>query len=167
MGAYIGASATILIESAIDGEGSTKQSDAITSQVQDAIDKNYDKNAIKEISDFQVSFDQDIASRPFFPGDVLSYSISYQPIDTTYKNLIWTIEDESVLTVNESQQTILFKAPGTSSITIQSERNEKLAKSFAFTCRKIPVSEIRIKKETVELNVGDVYTLEPVVLPEP
>ncbi len=166
LGAYIGASATILIESAIDGEGSTKQSDAITSQVQDAIDKNYDKNAIKEISDFQVSFDQDIASRPFFPGDVLSYSISYQPIDTTYKNLIWTIEDESVLTVNESQQTILFKAPGTSSITIQSERNEKLAKSFAFTCRKIPVSEIRIKKETVELNVGDVYTLEPVVLPE-
>ena len=166
LGAYIGASATILIESAIDGEGSTKQSDAITSQVQDAIDKNYDKNAIKEISDFQVSFDQDITSHSFFPGDVLSYSVSYQPIDTTYKNLIWTVEDDSVLTVNESQQTILFKAPGTSSITIQSERNDKLKKSFDLTCQKIPVSEIRVDKETVELNVGDVHTLEPVVLPE-
>ena len=53
---FLGCSATILIESGIDGENSGAQSGGVTDQVQDLIDKNHDKETVKEIRDFSVSF---------------------------------------------------------------------------------------------------------------
>ena len=76
LGAYIGASLTILIESAIDGDHTSKQSDVITGQVQDMIDRNYDKNALKDIEDFNITFAESIEGRSFHAGDTLAYSVS-------------------------------------------------------------------------------------------
>ena len=56
LGAYIICALTILIESGIDGKNSADQSNSVTDQIQDAIDKSHDNKTIKEITNFNISF---------------------------------------------------------------------------------------------------------------
>ncbi len=59
LAAYVGACALILVESAIDGSGSSKQSDVIAAQVEAFFNRNYDRREVKELEDFTVTFDKD------------------------------------------------------------------------------------------------------------
>lgn len=166
LGAYVGASLTILIESAIDGDNSSKQSDIITGQVQDAIDKNYDKNALKDIEDFNISFSEDIENHPFFAGDALTYSIGYKPVDTSYKTLDWNISNPKVLDVDQTNQTITFLEPGVSEITITSDHKSTLSKTFSLVCNKIEVESISASIDKNVLNVGDSTFVSATVVPD-
>ena len=105
---FLGCSATILIESGIDGENSGAQSGGVTDQVQDLIDKNHDKETVKEIRDFSVSFVSPTEDNTYFVGDVLQYSLGFIPENTSYKTLNWSVSDSSILNVSESENQIVF-----------------------------------------------------------
>ena len=166
LGAYIGASLTILIESAIDGDHSSKQSDVITGQVQDMIDRNYDKNALKDIEDFNITFAESIEGRSFHAGDTLAYSVSYSPVDTSYKTLKWEIDHPELLEVDQSKQNITFLEPGTSKVTVTSDQKASLSKTFTLVCSKIEVESVALSSKKTVLNVGESISLSVSVLPK-
>ena len=94
LGAYCACAAVILAESAMDADSSSNQSNQVAGGIQDAIDKNYDKNAIKELKDFAVSFTCP-SDFSVFVGDRVSFSVVYSPEDTSYRNLIWDYDTEN------------------------------------------------------------------------
>lgn len=162
---FLGCSATILIESGIDGENSGAQSGGVTDQVQDFIDKNHDKETVKEIQDFSVSFVSPAENNTYFVGDILQYSLGFIPEDTSYKTLNWSVSDSSILNVSESENQIVFLKQGSADVEIKSDHNPALKKTFSFIVKNIPVSSIRLKEERATLNIGEAWQINATVLP--
>ncbi len=166
LGLFIACSLTILIESGIDGTNSANQSNAITDQVQDAIDKNHDKNTIKEIEDFSVKFTNANDDNIYYVNDTLTYDFSFTPIDTSFKDVEIENSNSTVLSIKEESKTIVFNNPGVSKITFTSSRKNSLSKEFIFSVKKIDVQEIKIaNKIDYNLNIGETYKLETTIFP--
>lgn len=162
---FLGCSATILIESGIDGENSGAQSGNVTDQVQDLIDKNHDKETIKDIRDFSVSFVSPTEDNAYFVGDVLQYSLGFIPADTSYKTLNWSVSDSSILNVSESENQIVFLKQGSADVEVVSDHNPSLKKSFSFVVKNVPVSSIQLNEERATLNIGEAWQINTTVLP--
>lgn len=162
---FLGCSATILIESGIDGENSGAQSGNVTDQVQDLIDKNHDKETIKDIRDFSVSFVSPTEDDTYFVGDVLQYSLGFVPEDTSYKTLNWSVSDSSILNVSESENQIVFLKQGSADVEVTSDHNPSLKKSFSFVVKNVPVSSIQLNEERATLNIGEAWQINTTVLP--
>ncbi len=167
----------IMVESGIDGTNSGKQSDAVTDQVQDIIDKNYDKDALREIKDFDIDFARPIEGETFYVGDSLSYSISFSPLDTTYKTLDFEVlnnetSDQDVLEIREEKQEILFKKRGIATLSVKSQRNPSLKKLFKFQVENVLATSLELQDENgnelkkLSLGTGDSQTIFTSILPE-
>ena len=154
--AYIACVVVILVESGVDGKNSADQSNGVADQIQDSIDKNHDKNTIKEIQDFSIEFtgrkDGDIYS----VGDSLSYDFSYSPSDTSFKELKWEIVNKDVVHLDESSRCLSFVNSGSSKVLVSSQRNESLKKEFFFVVNTIPVTSIRLLDyPSSSMNIGE------------
>lgn len=173
---FLISSLIILIESGIDGESSGEQSGAITGQVQDAIDKNYDKESFKAIKDFNLTFSLPIEGKTFYVGDSLSYKTSYTPEDTSYKSLSFEVleneySSKDVLTIKEESSSIFFKKKGNAILEVTSKKNTKLKKTYFFKVDDVLPTKIELLKENnepltnISLGLGDTYLLNPTFSP--
>ena len=168
LAAYAGACALILVESAIDGEGSSKQSNAIAARVEDIFHKNYDHREVKELRDFNVAFDRDPSKNVFHTGDVLKYTCSFSPSDASDPTLKWVItKGEGIISIDEANQQITFKSYGEAELNVTSIKKPDLSKVFTFVSEKIPVESIQAEQE-ISLIAGDAnaYSIHASVLPE-
>ena len=165
LGAYCACAAVILAESAMDADSSSNQSNQVAGGIQDAIDKNYDKNAIKELKDFAVSFTCP-SDFSVFVGDRVSFSVVYSPEDTSYRNLIWDYDTEDV-DFSEADSSICFKRAGEIAFSVRSEQNKDLAHTYRFHCQNVPVTNLVLPTKEVNFNYGDDgLKIECSVLPE-
>ncbi len=168
LAAYVGACALILVESAIDGDGSSKQSNVITAQVEAIFNRNYDRREVKELKGFNVTFDKDPSSNVFHTGDVLNYSCSFSPTDASDPTLKWAItQGEDVISIDEANQQITFLSYGSAELNVSSIKKPELSKTYTFVSEKIAVQSIEVEKE-INLSAGDanVYSIQTKVLPE-
>lgn len=168
LAAYVGACALILVESAIDGDGSSKQSNAIAAQVEEIFNKNYDHREVKELKDFNVTFDKDLSKDVFHTGDVINYSCSFSPSDASDPTLKWTItEGKDVISIDEANQQITFLSYGNAELNVSSIKKPDLSKTFTFASEKIGVESIQAEQE-ISLIAGDAnaYSIQVNVLPE-
>ncbi len=169
LAAYVGACALILVESAIDGDGSSKQSNAIAARVEDIFNKNYDHREVKELKDFNVTFDKDPSEYTFHTGDVLGYSCSFSPSDASDPTLKWKItKGENAISIDEANQQITFLSYGDVKVNVSSIKKPELSKTFAFVSEKIPVERIEVAEEEISLIAGEAnaYQIQASVLPE-
>ncbi len=168
LAAYVGACALILVESAIDGEGSSEQSNAIAARVEDIFNKNYDHREVKELRDFDVAFDKDPSKNVFHTGDVVKYTCSFSPSDASDPTLKWAItKGEDIVSIDEANQQITFQSYGEAELSVTSIKKPDLSKVFTFVSEKTPVESIQSEQE-ISLIAGDAnaYTIQVRVLPE-
>lgn len=165
--AYIACAVVILVESGVDGKNSADQSNGVADQIQDSIDKNHDKNTIKEIQDFSIEFKDRKDGDIYSVGDTLSYDVSYSPSDTSFKELKWEIVNKDVVHLDESSRCLSFVSSGSSKVMVSSQRNESLKKEFFFVVNTIPVTSIRLLEyPSSSMNIGeDSLPIQVEVLP--
>lgn len=171
---FIGLSLTILIESAFKGTESTKQSDAFANPIQDALNQDYDRSSLVDIKDFSLVFEKE--GDAFFVGDSLTYSISYSPEDTSYKNLSFEVLDNhgskgEILSVDEARNIIRFEKEGDARLIVSSVHRPEIQKSYAFRVQNIPLSGFEIQDEmgneieSIHLKEGESFPLSFVTTP--
>lgn len=98
--------------------------------------------------------------------ETLQLTATIAPTNATNQNVIWTSSDENIATVST---TGLVKAltAGTASITAKSEDG-----GFTATCEisitkpVIPVTDISLDEESVEIKVGEILQLNVFITPE-
>lgn len=166
LGMFIACSLTILIGASLDGDISENRSGIITDFINQIIDDHHDRETIKEIEGFDISFENDETNKIYYVGDTLSYSVRYSPIDTSYKALEWTIDDPSILEIDQNECKLSFLKEGSTTIHVASERRNDLKRSFSFAVKNIQVEQIGLDLTTLAVNKGDSYQLSPIILPE-
>ena len=132
----------ILIEAAIPSDISAGQSNDIANVVQDELNKNHDKETIKEIESFDINLSS--SKGIYYVGETIKYSVSYTPIDTSYKNIKYEISDSSLLKVDTFKNEITFLKEGNPKIVFKSERKSELTKSFSFKVQNVLATSIKI-----------------------
>lgn len=160
---FLTAVSVIMVEAAMPSAVSAGQSNGVAGVVQDEIDKNHDKETIKEIKDFSINFIN--PKENYFVGDKLKYDVTYVPVDTSFKNINYKISDTSLLSINPIDKEISFLKAGQASLTFSSEKVPSLSHNFTFEIQNIEASSIKIKSEIKELNIGDTKTIEYEILP--
>ena len=155
---------TILIEAAIPANISADQSNDIAGVVQDELDKNHDKETIKDIDKFDIILNstKDI----YYVNEVVSYSINYVPIDTSYKNLDYEISDSSLLKIDTYKKEITFLKEGNVKLTFRSEKKKELSQTFNFVIKNIEPKSIEFVSCPATLNLNDTLTLNYKITPE-
>lgn len=160
---FLACGTVIMVESAMDGESSGNQSGAVTDQIQDAINKNHDKETIKEIKNFAVTFENPHSDWTYIVGDKLRFSVTFSPSDTSYKELDWSVDDSSILSVNDTDGVISFLKKGETYVHVTNGHKPELSKEFKFTVKNIDVADIVLASTSVTLDVGSSYQLEQFV----
>lgn len=99
-------------------------------------------------------------------GDTFTLSAAVEPENATNNKVIWTSNNESIATVDQTGVVIALE-PGNVIITATSEDEEKEA-SCTITVRSadVPVSGVTLSETEYELEVGDSYTLVATISPD-
>lgn len=160
---FLTAVSVIFIEAAMPVSISAGQSNDVAGAVQDELDKNHDKETIKDIKSFKVNFID--LKETFFVGETLKFDIEYTPVDTSYKNLTYSISDSSILSLNSASKEITFKKQGKSCLTVTSEKNPKLSNKFDFEVKNVEPTSVKILSKIGDLNIGDTKTINYEILP--
>ena len=96
-------------------------------------------------------------------GDEAVLTATVKPDDATDKTVTWTSSDTSVATVTDGKVKAL--KPGTATITAKA--GDKSAKCTVTVAAKvIPVTSVTLDQHTLEMTVGEEYTLHATILPE-
>ena len=160
---FIIAVGVILGESAMPGQQSADQSGDVADKVEDNINDNYDKENLIEIQNFNLTVNSE--KETYFVGESISYNLSFTPENTSYKSVIMTSSDTTIVNINQSEEKFYFLSPGSATVTAKSERNPNLIKTLTFNVEKVDVEEIVVEKQ-LTLQINDVYLISPTVLPE-
>ena len=96
-------------------------------------------------------------------GDEAILTATVKPDNATDKTVTWTSSDTSVATVTDGKVKAL--KPGTATITAKA--GDKSAKCTVTVAAKvIPVTSVTLDQHTLEMTVGEEYTLHATILPE-
>ena len=96
-------------------------------------------------------------------GDEVTLTATVKPDDATDKTVTWSTSDASVATVTDGKVKAL--KPGTATITAKA--GDKSAKCTVTVAAKvIPVTSVTLDQHTLEMTVGEEYTLHATILPE-
>ncbi|WP_058306261.1 glycosyl hydrolase 53 family protein [Gracilibacillus massiliensis] len=87
------------------------------------------------------------------------------PEDASYPDLEWTINDESIATVNNNGQ-ITGVTEGEATITATSVENSEASDSVTISVVPIKAETIEIDQEMIGLRKGDTQTINATVFPE-
>ena len=95
-------------------------------------------------------------------GEEATLNATVSPADATDKIITWSSSDPSVATVSEGRVKALKE--GTANISA-SAGGKKAECKVTVSRSEIPVDKVSLDKETIELGVGDSYTLTATVSP--
>ena len=154
----------IFAESAMPGGQSGQQSGNVTDVIQGGINNDYDDKNLIDIEGFDIY--QSPVKDYYYINDVIKYTITYYPTHTSYKNLIWNVNDTSLVTIDQTNSTITCLKAGTVEIEVTSEKEPGLRKNITFNIKEIPVESVTIPDKTVTLNINGIYVINPTVLPD-
>ena len=85
-----------------------------------------------------------------YVGQTHLLKVNFNPQDTTDKNIVWFVSDESILSISESGLITALTA-GSASITATCEQNSELTDSFEITVEPMPNAN-EPENQIVELN---------------
>lgn len=154
----------IFAESAMPGGQSGQQSGNVTDVIEGGINNDYDDKNLIDIEGFDIY--QSPVKDYYYINDVIKYTITYYPTHTSYKNLIWNVNDTSLVTIDQTNSTITCLKAGTVEIEVTSEKEPGLRKNITFDIKEIPVESVTIPDKTVTLNINGIYVINPTVLPD-
>lgn len=163
LAAFLCCVTVIFVESAIPGEESADQSNDVAGLIQNGIDSDYDKENLKDIEGFEILPER---TEGLFVGDVISYDVRYHPEETSYPSLDWTISAPDAVKVDYGKRTIECLKEGEVTFDIHSQRHPELMDSFVLDIEAVPVESIELPYETIEMEINDSLTLQPVVQPD-
>ena len=98
-------------------------------------------------------------------GTKATLTASVLPNNATDKSVTWTSSNNSIATVSQTGEVTAIK-DGTVTITLRSVSNQSVADTCSITIEKIPVTSVSIVKDEYEYEVGDMFLIEYVVLPD-
>ncbi len=151
----------IIYESAQDGSTSSDHSSNIGDLVpDDIVDDAYDDKNIINIKDFAVSFAPN--KDQYFVGDVIEYSYSFTPENTSFKDIEINASPESLVSIHDGE--IVCLKEGKATLDFISKKNDKLKKSISFDIKPVKGESISLGSD-LELTIGDVRVLEPIITP--
>ena len=151
----------IIYESAQDGSTSSDHSSNVGDLVpDDIVDSAYDDKNIINIKDFTVSFSPN--NDQYFVGDVIEYSYSFTPENTSYKDIEVNASPESLVSIHDGE--IVCLKEGKTTLDFISKKNDKLKKSISFDIKPVEGESISLGVD-LELTIGDVKVLEPIISP--
>lgn len=163
LGCFMVAVLVICIEAAIPADISANQSNNVAGVVQDELNKNHDKETIRDLNSFDIQFDNN--KKEYFVGDKLKFDVSYDPIDTSFRNLEYKVGSPELIDLNIKESTITFLKEGATYLKITSERNSELTKIFNFNINKINVESLKINNKIQTLNIGDTQRINFEIIP--
>ena len=98
-------------------------------------------------------------------GDELTLIATVSPKDADNKSLIWSSSNLSIVSVSDGKVTAL-KA-GKATITVKTDDGGKTANCEVVVTAKIfPVKEVSLDKKSIEVTIGDEFTLTATVKPD-
>jgi uncharacterized protein YjdB len=92
-------------------------------------------------------------------GNTGSFTVTYNPADTTEKGITWVSGNTAVATVNASTGLVTAVSAGTAAITATSTANSAITASANVTVTVIDITGIALNKTTLALNKGGNETL--------
>ena len=99
-------------------------------------------------------------------GESAQLKATVSPEDASDKSVKWTSSDEKVATVDNAGK-VTAVAPGTVKITVTTtDGNKETSCSITVSANKIPVEEVSLDKNEVEIIMGESAQLTATVTPE-
>ena len=95
-------------------------------------------------------------------GQTYTAKVAFNPSKTSDKSVVWSVSDESVLSVNKKGK-IKALSVGTATVTAKWSKNQDISVSFDITVEELPVIEdvelidISCKASSIELKRNDKY----------
>ena len=97
-------------------------------------------------------------------GDTVQLEASIYPSDATYKDVIWTSDNDEVATVDENGLVTLGKY-GTAKITVTSKDMNRMA-TCVVTVKEIAVTGVTLNEKKITIGVGEEKELTAEIQPE-
>lgn len=110
--------------SAVPGSESGKQTDKVTSVVDDTFGISDKFN--EKLTTYQIEIEIKNQKQRYFSSDTAETVVSYKPVDTKDRAVIFSSSDESIATIDENG-IITFNLPGTVEITARLKSNESVS----------------------------------------
>ena len=99
-------------------------------------------------------------------GESTQLTASVSPEDASDKSVEWTSSDETVATIDNAGK-VTAVAPGTAKITVTTNEGAKEAScTITVSAKKIPVEEVTLDKNEVEIIKGESAQLTATISPE-
>lgn len=155
--------AFIMYQASLVGSVSSEISGTVGGMVPgDIVDDVYDPDNIIPIKNFAVTLSP--KKDTYAIGDVISYSYTYEPADTSYKDIDLSFTPETAISVNPSSKTITCLEEGSAELVFTSAKEKKLTKKISINIAPVEGTGLSIGSD-LQLSIGDVRTLHPVVSP--
>ena len=91
-------------------------------------------------------------------GDELTLIATVSPKDADNKSLIWSSSNLSIASVDDGK--ITARKPGKATITVKTDDGGKTATCDVVVVAKVfPVKEVSLDKKSIEVTLGDEFTL--------
>ena len=98
-------------------------------------------------------------------GDKLTLIATVSPKGADNKLLIWSSSNLSIASVDDGK--VIAHKPGKATITVKTDDGGKTATcDVIVTARIFPVQEVSLDKKSVEVTIGDEFTLTATIKPD-
>ena len=98
-------------------------------------------------------------------GDELTLVATVSPKDADNKSLIWSSSNLSIASVDDGK--VMAHKPGFATITVKTDDGGKTATCEVVVTAKIfPVKEVSLDKKSMEVTLGDEFTLTATIKPD-
>ncbi len=98
-------------------------------------------------------------------GENVQLDVIYEPREATDKNLVWKSSDDKVVTVDNNGKVTAI-GNGNATITATSSNGLVATCEMVSNTNVVPVSSIKLDKDTVEIYVGDTTPIEYTISPK-
>ena len=97
-------------------------------------------------------------------GENFALTYTYLPTMATRTDIIWTSSDTNIATVS-TEGVVTTKGAGTYTITATVKNNPSVTTSITLYVQSVYVQSITFKETAIDLNIGESYTLTPIIQP--
>lgn len=161
---YFSACTVAIAESCLPSEISAEQSNSVAGNFDDSVNDMYDEDNLIPLNGLNIKFSSD--KKDFKVGESLSYEVSYEPENTSYKG-IEVIGDNTYFAQNSESTITFIKVVENLEISFIPTHNKDLAKTFTFNVTNISVESLSITNKPLQvLDVGSSYQLNYEVKPQ-
>ena len=98
-------------------------------------------------------------------GDELTLIATVSPKNADNKSLIWSSSNLSIASVDDGK--VMAHKPGKATITVKTDDGGKTATCDVIVVAKVfPVKEVALDKKSIEVTLGDEFTLTATIKPD-